>query len=290
MHVVDFYCGAGGLSAGAMEAGCTVTHGIDMDSTAIRHWAANTGGHAVCVEICEASMKRLPWPAPTQDVHVHASPPCTMLSKARAWSTTEEERMGGLEELAWCTAQVVKKGYKSFSIENVCTPLTQSIAERGKQMHPNQVDWIKVNASEYGTPSDRLRLIITTPGIVQHLKEMPVVRVSVRKAFETAGLDLPAAYIKNNTRSRDGSPCVRSIEECSQTVVASHPLTWCTREGTTVRCLTVQESAVLMGFPVHWQLPKGQREGMRAVGNAIPPPLSMAIMKAAAAAATLSDV
>ena len=117
-----------------------------------------------------------------------------------------------------------------------------------------------------------------------------MVRVSVRKAFETAGLDLPAAYIKNNTRSRDGSPCVRSIEECSQTVVASHPLTWCTREGTTVRCLTVQESAVLMGFPVHWQLPKGQREGMRAVGNAIPPPLSMAIMKAAAAAATLSDV
>ena len=41
MRVVDFYCGAGGMSAGAILAGCTVTHGIDMDSSVIDEYAAS---------------------------------------------------------------------------------------------------------------------------------------------------------------------------------------------------------------------------------------------------------
>ena len=64
-------------------------------------------------------------------------------------------------------------------------------------------------------------------------------------------------------------------------VTASHPLTWCDRAGATVRCLTVAESACLMGFPSGWQLPAGSRAGTRAVGNAVPVPLAAAIMRAA---------
>ena len=66
MQVVDFYCGAGGLSAGAMLAGGEVTHGVDMSSLALRHWAANTGGKAVCREVvhCSEHNDGLPWPKP----------------------------------------------------------------------------------------------------------------------------------------------------------------------------------------------------------------------------------
>ena len=48
-----------------------------------------------------------------------------------------------------------------------------------------------------------------------------------------------------------------------------------------MRCLTVAESARLMGFPPGWQLPLGSRNGIRAVGNAVPVPLAAAIMRAA---------
>ena len=59
------------------------------------------------------------------------------------------------------------------------------------------------------------------------------------------------------------------MQQSSFTVTASHPLIWSTRDGTTVRCCTVAESAVLMGFPRGWQLPQGSRAGLRAVGNAV---------------------
>ena len=75
------------------------------------------------------------------------------------------------------------------------------------------------------------------------------------------------------------------MQQPAFTVTASHPLIWCTRDGATVRCLTVAESALLMGFPPGWQLPRGSRAGLRAVGNAVPPPLAEAVMACAARAA-----
>ena len=289
MEVTDFYCGSGGMSAGAILAGCTVTHGIDMNSSALRHWAANTAGRAVCRKISPDSSTKLPWPRPSPHTHVHLSPPCTMLSKARAGRTTADEARGGISEMAESIAMVIDKGYASFSIENVSTPLTVQLAQCAKEKFSDKLDFLTLNANEYGTPSDRIRLLLACPGIIQRLKEMPVRRVSVRRAFELAGVELPADYIKNNTRTRKGQPCVRSVEDCSQTVVGSHPLTWCKRDGTTVRCLSVRESAILMGFPEDWKLPSGQRAGMLAVGNAIPPPLARAIMEAAIAAAAAHE-
>ena len=95
------------------------------------------------------------------------------------------------------------------------------------------------------------------------------------------GLPLPAEHLRSNTTNRDGSPCVRSVQQPAFCVTASHPLTWCDPGGATVRCLTVAESACLMGLPSSWKLPLGSRNGLRAVGNAVPVPLSAAIMRAA---------
>ena len=41
-----------------------------------------------------------------------------------------------------------------------------------------------------------------------------------------------------------------------------------------------------MGFAPAWQLPAGSRAGLRAVGNAVPPPLAKAVMACADHAAT----
>ena len=111
-------------------------------------------------------------------------------------------------------------------------------------------------------------------------------RVSVREAFASRGLAVPATHFKNQTRNRDGTPCVRSVEEQSFTVCASHALTWCDREGKTHKVMTARESAVLMGFGRAWRLPKGSRNAQRAVGNALCVAMSKAIVQAAVALCT----
>ena len=74
------------------------------------------------------------------------------------------------------------------------------------------------------------------------------------------------------------------MQQPAFTITASHPLIWCDRAGVTLRCLHVSESALLMGFEPGWKLPLGSRVGLRAVGNAVPPPLSAAVMRAAVVA------
>ena len=154
------------------------------------------------------------------------------------------------------------------------------VAELARQ-HPDRVAHLTLDAADYGVGSNRVRLIASTPAVIRALKERPVQRVSVAEAFAAAGLPLPAEYIKSNTSNRDGTPCMRSTQQPAFTVTASHPLIWCTRAGATVRCLTVAESAALMGFPPDWKLPLGSRAGLRAVGNAVPPPLAKAVMTCA---------
>ena len=112
-------------------------------------------------------------------------------------------------------------------------------------------------------------------------------RLTVAAAFEYAGLALPATHIKSNTNNRDGTPCIRSVQQQAFTVTASHPLTWADAHGTTVRCLNVQESALLMGFSPTWKLPEGSRLGIHGVGNAVPPPMAAAILRCAIEAASL---
>ena len=287
MRVVDAFCGAGGWSAGAVAAGCTPVLGIDSDSAPLKLWATNCNpsGRAVCAAI---GVDDVDWPEAAQDLHVHLSPPCTSLSKARAGSASALSVATALDAVRWCVQLVLDKGYTSWSLENVATPaVVACVAELARQ-HPDRVAHLTLDAADYGVGSNRVRLIASTPAVIRALKEMPVQRVSVADALAAAALPLPADYIKSNTSNRNGTPCMRSTQQPAFTVTASHPLIWCTRAGATVRCLSVAESAALLGFPPDWKLPLGSRAGLRAVGNAVPPPLARAVMacatKAAAAA------
>jgi len=287
IKVADFYCGIGGFSAGALEAGAEIVFGIDCDSTVLREWAGNTKATAV-LENISVDNKNIPWP--NKDVHIHLSPPCTQLSQARPGRLINEKLMS-LHEMREMLHVVIARGQTSFSMENVSTPLTKALANEFKGKFPAYVDFIVLDAATFGVPSDRVRLIIGSPAIIAALSIAPVCRVSVRNAFEKAGLPLPSEYIKSCGRQRNGGPpYVRSVDWSSPTVVSSHPLTWCSRDGTTLRCLTVKESSVLMGFTADWTLPSGQRKGIQGVGNAIPPPLAKAIVEAAIQAAKMQCI
>ena len=306
MLVVDAFCGAGastpnpttlllsptvtltplqgGWSAGAIAAGCTPVLGIDSDSAPLKLWATNCSlaGRAVCATI---GADAVDWPEAAPDVHLHLSPPCTSLSKARAGSASASSVATALDAMRSCVQLVLDKGYSSWSMENVATPaVVACVAELARQ-HPDRVAHLTLDAADYAVGSNRTRLIVSTPAVIKALKELPVKRVSVAEALEAAGLAMPAEYIKSNTTNRDGTPCMRSVQQPAFAVTASHPLIWCTRAGVTVRCLTVVESAAVMGFPTDWKLPLGSRAGLRAVGNAVPPPLARAVMICAVTAA-----
>ena len=258
--------------------------GIDSDGAPLKLWAANCtpAGRAFCATIGEDTIE---WPEAAPDVHVHLSPPCTSLSKARAGSASATSVAAALDAVRWCVQLVLDKGYASWSMENVATPaVVACVAELARQ-HPDRVAHLTLDAADYGVGSNRVRLIASTPEVIRALKEMPVQRVSVAEALAAAGLPLPSEYIKSNTSNRDGTPCMRSTQQPAFTVTASHPLIWCTRAGATVRCLTVAESAALMGFPPAWKLPLGSRAGLRAAGNAVPPPLARAVMACAVTSA-----
>jgi len=285
MRVCDAFCGVGGMSAGCLQVdGVEILCGVDCDDKMLRIWAANTQKRAYCATIGKDAVE---WPTTADDLFVHLSPPCTALSKARAGSASTKELAAGLSALRFTFNLVLEKGYQHFSIENVSTVNSRSVAKGFKDRHPAVFDYHTFDCADFGVPQSRIRLIISTPETIKLLRETPVNRLTVAEAFAKAGLPLPATHLRSNTNNRDGTACTRSVQQQSFVTTASHPLTWSDHSGQSVRCANVAETAVLMGFPSSWKLPTGSRLGIHALGNAVPPPMAAAIMRCALEAARL---
>ena len=240
----------------------------------------------LCATIGEDSIEG---PDPTDDLFFHISPPCTVLSRANS-TATDVERACGLDFIRWSLDHIIHKGYRFWSWENVCTAATKAVLAEYCTKFPDRIASVQLDAADYSTPQSRIRLIASSPEIIRTLKQTPVHRVSVAQAFATADQPLPAQYLKSNTNNRDGSYCIRSVQREAFTCTASHPLTWCQPDGQTVRCCTPAEHAILQGFPKSWKFPSGSRLAIRAIGNAIPPPLAAAIIRAASKVAGLHPV
>ena len=287
MQVVDLFCGLGGFSAGAIDAGATVILGADKDSVPLKLWAANVPGGRAKLATLGKDGDAIELPLPSPSIHVHSSPPCTDLSPARGGSASAAAVDDGLQMLRWTLDLVLERGDHSWSLENVSTPRTREVLAEYAARFPGRVGFATLDAAEFGAAQTRIRLIAAPPKLIKLLQEMPSARrVSVRQAFANQGLEVPAPHFKNQTRNRDGTACVRSVEEQSFTVCASHALTWCDREGKTHKVMTARESAVLMGFGPAWRLPRGSRNAQRAVGNALCVAMSKAIVQAAVALCT----
>jgi site-specific DNA-cytosine methylase len=290
MQVVDLFCGLGGFSAGAIDAGATVILGADKDSVPLKLWAANVPGGRAKLATLGKDGGAIELPPPSPSIHVHLSPPCTDLSPARngsVHSAAAADVEGGVRMLRWALDVVLERGDHSWSLENVSTPTTRAVLTEYADRFPGRVGFATLDAAEFGAAQTRTRLIAAPPKLIELLQEMPSARrISVREAFANDGIEVPTTHFKNQTRNRDGTACVRSVEEQSFTVCASHGLTWCDREGKTHKVMTARESAILMGFGSAWRLPKGSRNAQRAVGNALCVAMSKAIVQAAVALCT----
>ena len=259
---------------------------VDCDSAMLRLHAGNSGAEARCATLWRDSVD---WPDPLPDIHIHLSPPCIMLSSARRGVSSERDMQLGVDDIRKSLDFVLDRKYVSWSLENVSQPGVRALLSNYAAKWPTRVAWTELDASDCGAPTNRVRLIAGPPRMIALLRELPVRRCSVADAFAARGMELPAQYIKNATRRRNGRACMRSVHGPAHCQTASHPLTWCTADGSTVRCLTVRETAVLQDFPDEWMLPRGSRDGIHALGNAVIPAVGEAIMKCAMKARQKSE-
>jgi len=148
--IVDLFCGGGGFSEGAMQAGAVVVLSIDAWHPAVvthRMNHPNTpclkfelGGS---IEECAALIKMyLPDGC---HFHLHASPPCQALSNASSANPAD-----GLGLVDWVLQLVEYMKPDSWSLENVL-PL-------GKHLKAREVPFEKLNSAAFGVPQLRKRV------------------------------------------------------------------------------------------------------------------------------------
>jgi DNA (cytosine-5)-methyltransferase 1 len=158
--VVSLFSGGGGLDAGFVNAGFDIRWAVDNEKNAVATYRANIGPHIQLADINEIELSGIPY----CDV-VIGGPPCQSFSLA---GKRETEDIRG--RLVWRYIDIIKHLQpKAFLFENV-TGLLSAKNHDGERILPllekaferigYTISINVMNASEYGIPQRRKRLII----------------------------------------------------------------------------------------------------------------------------------
>ena len=276
MRVAELFAGIGTFSDGAIQAGAEVVFASESNPMLSKLLVANVPYAKTSTRTYGpgGSNDYLPDTAP--DLHLHVTCP----SKSQAGKKSDTVLQKAMDNLRWSIDFIFARGDASWSVELLPSVEIKAELDVYKARFPAEIDWTRADATEFGAPQSRVRIIAGPPKLIERLREMPVSRlVGVRDAFFKAGLTVPAPSFKNQTRRRDGTAHCRTVEQPAFTVCASHGLTWCHKNGKTVRTMSTEESAVLMGISSDWVLPRGSRDGQRAVASGMCPGVAKAIVQ-----------
>lgn len=153
-HVIDLFCGAGGMALGFVRAGFEVVAAFDNWDAAVKTYRNNLGDHVRLASINDD----LNLPAATVII---GGPPCQGFSSAG--SRREDDHRNTL--VAVFARLIAKRRPRAFVFENVEGFLTggtgrfvfdllDPLIEAGYRVHLR-----KVNAANYGVPQHRKRVI-----------------------------------------------------------------------------------------------------------------------------------
>ena len=107
----DAFCGAGGVSRGAVDAGLHVEWGFDDDEQAMDSYEANFGRLGTdCLR--EAVFDFLQTPQSVVDI-LHCSPPCQTFSWAKTVKTPEQDEKN--EAVLFSIGQPYRQGQATHS-------------------------------------------------------------------------------------------------------------------------------------------------------------------------------
>ena len=179
---IDLFCGAGGASCGAWQAGADLVAGVDADEDALATHDRNLPGEHIQHDLTDVDPSVLP----TTDIaHLHGSPPCQGFSQGQGKRDPDDER----NELVWTFVEWVDAlRPKVVTMENVAGMATISdhflgkLCGHGREGACQQTlggdtareqtatdgfasigytaNWNLLNAADYGVPQTRERIFI----------------------------------------------------------------------------------------------------------------------------------
>tara|TARA_B100000767_G_scaffold3994_1_gene3773 strand:+ start:287 stop:1387 length:1101 start_codon:yes stop_codon:yes gene_type:complete len=288
--VIDLFSGIGGLTAGFAAEGIGLEVAVDSEPRVLAQLGKNAACGASALRCATLRSDDADWttttrlPAPRRGLHYHASSPCTLLSHAR--SIVEDDGAAQKEGLALFRAALeapLLRGDATYTLEQVPNRHAVALVVAFEAAFPDRVAHAVLDAADLGCPSSRKRLIVGDVATIRALVRQPRSRASIDAAFRANGLAVPAGTVSVSV-SRGAKVVAagkrRCLTDIAPTICASTPLIFTDQEGKSLGCLSPRHSAALMGFGREWQLPTNSREAQRAVGNAIPIPLSRCMARA----------
>ncbi|KAJ5100545.1 hypothetical protein N7456_006597 [Penicillium angulare] len=285
----DAYCGAGGASCGAQQAGLEMTWAVDKDFSAISTYRANFP-HSLAEhsEFNDFMTNR------AEDVRVdvcHTSPPCQPFSPAHTVNNQERDEMNSA--CIFTSHDLISKARpriltmeETFGLKGrhkiILHRILMDFVEIGYS-----VRWAVVDCVNYGVPQMRRRLIIIAAGPGEKLPNLPKPThgppESFLRPFETIGSaidDIPDDAMDHDTaafleRSRNAFREEYSSDRPAHTLTCSggaanyHP--------SGKRAFTIRESACIQTFPMNFEFcGSGKR---KQIGNAVPPRFAKAVYR-----------
>lgn len=284
----DFYCGAGGVSVGAREAGFKVVYGVDHDHDACKTYGLNFPGARVYKEDINDFLTA----RGHENAHVrciHISTVCKTISPAY---TVRGKNHDANEATLFTISDILRKA----------TPMVATLEQTFGALNPGKkqlfnsfvaqftalnysVKWAVHTLSEYGVPQARKRLIMIAACPGHPLPDLPMPTHSVSPEHPVPGLK-PSVTIADALRSiRRGTPnhhpaalnagnfapysADQLLRGCITTSGGQnnwHP--------SGKRPLTEREYACLQTFPLDHVFVGNRSSVIRQVGNAVPPAFS----------------
>lgn len=307
LYCVDLFCGIGGWSCGAKEAGHTIALAIDNNEHALEvHMRNHPRTKHICMNLGDGTEKALRKQIESvvpkgAKWHLHMSPPCQTVSGLQCIQKDGIKKSinVGMDLVNWCLKMVVELAPNSWSFEQVSHPEIIGVMRFFKYLYPDVISYSRVNFAEYGVAQNRIRMLAGSPGIMETFLTNPLLRASpphvsdllvvpdnaVWQRASVGKTPNPKATVLNSDGSYSNSSIrwdVRTIHEVSWTCTARHPHAYLTADYKHIRDQTPRETATLQSFPESYRIsaskPNKTKE-QKAVGNAIPPLIARKLME-----------
>ncbi|EXJ72451.1 uncharacterized protein A1O5_04955 [Cladophialophora psammophila CBS 110553] len=288
----DAFCGAGGTSSGALEAGLKFKFGVDFDLTAIATYRNNfecTGTQVMLNDISDFIKIACASEDGFKVDFLHMSPPCQPFCGANRSPNEEANRenmnafskVGDLLDV--CKPRVATleeaKSLTDIDKRKYFRDLISWFIEKGYS-----VQWKAVELAKFGVPQTRNRTIIIASGPGEQLpafvrpthgdgpglKPIP----SINSAINS--IPANASHQKERPFMRAPKPPYAGTELCKtiMTSVKSHHY-----HPSGLRRFNIREYASLQTFPPTFVFAGSMSEKLKQIGNAVPPLFAQTLFK-----------